>query len=285
MKVIIECDDFGLNYGFSDAIFRSLAQKTAKSTCIRINGYAYKYTLSLLRSKLKDIDLGIHIDLTHGPFITKIPLLFKSNYSLTYLEYFLRLLFNDKKLLKAIENEVDAQLKKAKIDKLNISHVNGHDHIHMIPKIFEVFCKYAIKYNINKIRIVNEPFHLTLNVINLAKYLLLKSFSVINIYTADKYKLKYTNAYYGLLDSNHMNQKNIIKCLKNAINKNFNVIEIALHPAYPNFHKDKRLKMSNFTQWFTNLPNRFYEYKSLSNKKLIKFIRDNNIELISYKNI
>lgn len=285
MKVIIECDDFGLNYGFSDAIHNSLIQGISKSTCIRVNGQAYKYSLSLIKTNPKIFDVGLHVDLTHGPFLTNIPLFFKSNYSITYIEYCLRLLLNDKRLIRAIENEISAQFNKLHLDKVKISHVNGHDHIHMIPKIFEIICKTAKKNGVNRIRITNEPFHLSFNFINLIKYLILKAFTKKNIKTAQKLKMKYPNSFYGLIDSNNMNLANIVKSLENAIISKFEIIEIAIHPAYPHYFKDQGLKMSRLTKWFTNLTSRTVEFGSLHDKKLIQFIENNNIKLISYKNL
>lgn len=285
MKVIIECDDLGLDYGFTDAISHVYNKGIATSTCIRVNGPAYNYSRKILKDKLKGIGLGIHIDLTHGPFLTNLSFFFPGKYPLTFIEIALRITFGDIKLTKALENEIDAQFKKAISAGLKIDHVNGHDHIHMIPKIFALFAKISKKYHVNKIRLVDEPFHFTFNFLNLLKFILLKSFSLINKIIAKKYELIYPDAFYGLIDTNHMSKNAILFALQNGISNNFDIIEITTHPAYKNHPKDLKIDLTDFAKKFTNLPNRQIEMEGLLDKKIVRFINKHKIKLITYKDI
>ena len=59
-----------------------------------------------------------------------------------------------------IEREFNAQLEKVLDCELPISHIDSHQHIHMLPKVFEITARLAEKYGVKQIRILNERFRL-----------------------------------------------------------------------------------------------------------------------------
>jgi len=294
MKAVINCDDFSFNFGFSQGILKSYQKGIATSTSIRVNTAAYPKSKQLLKKELKNIGKGIHVDLTHGPFLTQQIMKSSGKYGLSYLEYLLKFTLPSRKLIELVRNEVETQVAKAENDGVKIDHINGHDHVHMIPSIFRIFCEVAQKHDIKWIRMVNEPLYfvddIKLNAKiffygNYLKHILLNIFSWVNKPIADKFGLKTTDAFYGLMYSNNMNAEVIIKSLENALKRGFKTIEIASHPAQPLSPFDMGVKQDKFTAWFSNLDERRVEMQALMDPAVINFIKKNKIKLVSYNKL
>ena len=294
MKAVINCDDFIFNFGFSRGILKSYQKGIVTSTSIRVNTAAYANSKQLLKKELKNIGKGIHVDLTHGPFITQKLIKSSGRYGFSFLEYLFKFALPSKKLIRLVKNEVEAQIIKAEKDGIKIDHINGHDHIHMIPSIFRIFCEVAQKHDIKWIRMVNEPLYfvddIKLNAKiffygNFLKHFLLNIFSIVNKPIANKFGLKTADAFYGLTYSNNLNEEVIIKSLTNALHRGYGVVEMTSHPAQPSNPLDQKTNQDKFTAWFSNLKERRVEMQALTDPAVINFIKKNKIKLVSYNKL
>ena len=95
MKAIFHNDDFGLTYGFTDAIKDSFQNGVTTSTSLRTNGFAYKYAVKLSKGPLRKIGLGLHVNITQGKAHTKGEVekfgVYKYNFRKLFLKLFLQL--------------------------------------------------------------------------------------------------------------------------------------------------------------------------------------------------
>ncbi len=280
MKVIVHNDDFGLTYGFSEAILDCHTNGVTTSTSVRVNGTAYKNSLKALKRQ-KSLGVGLHLNLTDGPgFDKKFPRLLVES------------LFWTKKQQEEIKNLVEVQFIQAiKKDKLKIDHINSHDHVHMIPKIFNLTSNLCKKYNINYLRLTNEKYYLTgkfstdikpyLNK-NILKLLLLKYFAKINSRILENYGLK-SIPFYGLLHTDNMTEKALIGAFENAKENKFTTIEILTHPVYRS--KKDKLFTSKFIENYSKKKNRLIEARALKSKKLKNYLTTNKIDLINFSDL
>ncbi|MDO8619146.1 MAG: ChbG/HpnK family deacetylase [Candidatus Daviesbacteria bacterium] len=291
MKVILCNDDIGLTYGFTEAIKDTYLMSTSSSTSIRTNGTAYDYTVKLLKSSLKSIGLGIHLNLVDGKAHTSRLANKSGNYKFNFLQYLL--LSHNKSVLADIETELDYQFQKVLNDGLKIDHASGHRHTYAIPAIFEIVCKLCKKYRVNSVRLLQEPFYLTTsypkNMIpflnfNIIKFLLLNYFSRQNKATLKKYKLTSTDAFYGVLYTDAMNFETVKAALENAKNKGFNSIEILIHPAYPNDPRDKTYTSKLIKKYVHQKTRRIETLASLS-KKMKHLLSSPGIKLSTFRDI
>lgn len=249
MKVIINCDDFGVSYGVNEGIKESYLKGIATSASIRTNGPAFNEACELSFRVLKKMGLGLHLNLTDGKPHTKKLSNKKGFYKYSFPSYVLHTTFyKDIKLLKAIENELDTQFQICLYYNLPIDHVDGQDHVQMIPDIFDIVCRLCRKYGISKIRVSNEDYYLIRSLkldllpffnANVLKQQILNFFSREDRRLLKKYNLKSTDSYYGVLHTNFMTTKVIESNIDNAQLNNFQSIEIALHPAHIHHKKDK----------------------------------------------
>ncbi len=51
-----------------------------------------------------------------------------------------------------LENEMEAQFRKVLDSGLNLTHVNSHEHLHLLPSILDIVIRLSRKYNVSFIR-------------------------------------------------------------------------------------------------------------------------------------
>src|SRR5205085_6679043 len=64
--------------------------------------------------------------------------------------------------LDEIERELRAQIELVFKSGLRVTHFNGHQHLHLLPKVFEIVQHLAAEYGVDYIRIVDEPHSLSM---------------------------------------------------------------------------------------------------------------------------
>jgi Uncharacterized protein conserved in bacteria len=249
MKLIVNADDFGysraVNYGITDA--HNLGIVT--STTAMVNMKEFDQAVMLAKENLK-LGVGIHLNLTTGKALTE------ANKTITDPKgNFLKISDLKEKIyeinLNEIETEFEEQIEKFLKAGLIPTHFDSHHHVHMLPRIFDIFIKLALKYNV--------PVRTFKDKKDKLKELKIKSPDLfINNFHGEEISIDFI--------------KNIIKNHKNT-NK---IIEIMSHPGYVD---DTLIKKSSY-----NI-NRIKEQKILTSKELIEYIKNNQIELINFKNL
>jgi predicted glycoside hydrolase/deacetylase ChbG (UPF0249 family) len=136
-----------------------------------------------------------------------------------------------KDFVKEVKKEFELQILRVLNCGITITHIDSHRHIHLIPKIYNIVLDLSLKYNIKRIRLINEDFldsflmsgkyNFILNG-GLVKFTLLKIFSRIDSKKADLYEdLRfYSILYTGVI------HKNIFENLKLS---EYNY-EVMVHP-------------------------------------------------------
>ena len=256
--IYINADDFGLSKGINKGIMDCINKGCLNSVSIIPNG---KCTLEGIKKlnlqKLKKI--SIHLNLNEFAPISNIKKvkkitsnnkLFISPFKLLLINFFI---FGSKKneYIKQIEYELDSQIKsiiyKIKKKKLIVG-LDSHNHIHLIPFIYDIVCKLSKKYKIKYIRLPKEnsiikqfDFKYSIEFCrNIIKVLAINFFCKIALLKKNK-KILNRN-FHGSLYSGNLSLKKLEKVLKIAI-QNEGVTEIISHPGYI-FPEDKKLWIS-----------------------------------------
>jgi len=148
------CDDFGLHECVDQAIFTLAAEGKIHGTSV-LAGMTNATSLAKLAA-LPNLKIGLHFNLTEGPPVTqahRVPSLigtdgnFKGLSTLT-LDFLQRKISSAEVLLE-LENQI-AILQEAGI---HISHIDGHQHVHFLPKINKLIHKYVRDHHFENIRI------------------------------------------------------------------------------------------------------------------------------------
>lgn len=231
--LIINADDFGISRGVNQAIIMAHKEGILNSTSILINA---PYTLDAIQqlSFVKSLNVGLHLNLTNASPIStyqNIPLLVNQHglFKNGFLKLLCLSILKPKELQQQILIEAEAQIQKALSFGITLSHIDSHRHVHMIPVIFHTIRLLAKKYNIPRIRVINENIFYTLAGNKdvswifdggIIKYKLLRLFAMINHYPTNTY-------FYSILYTGKI-FKNRLKNLRAP--NNFSTIEVMVHP-------------------------------------------------------
>lgn len=236
-NIIINADDFGMSKGVNAAIIDLLSNGSINSTSIMATSKYYNDIDKLIKIR-QDTNclLGIHLDLTFGQSLSDNALLSKNSlFNRSFIVVMLMTIFQKKKMLTAVYKEFDLQIKKLKNDTVNIDHIDGHQHIHAIPLNFKIVQRLAAKYNIPRIRILNESFLQSLDLSNLPDIVSVIKFFILKICTL--LSCAKSNVYfYSILHTCSLSDKNIKKI--KALKSKYKQLEIMIHPSYSKIDAD-----------------------------------------------
>lgn len=290
-KIIFSCDDLGINKKTNDTILKCLKFGIASSTSLLVNTPAFRHALNNVVPIFKN-KIGLHLNLTIGKPVLKnnyLPDLINNKGFFKKKSFFFYMLnfYKKKNYLRQIYRELDAQIKKAKKNKILISHIDSQEHVHMSPVIFSIFIRLMRKHKINKIRYVNEKiflndfyknFFFKIYNFNYLKSIIIKICMLFN-----KGKFKSSQKFYSIINIGIVTKENIIKIISNN-NLNNKITEISLHPGEiinDKFYK----KYNNNTYMFLKSPNRILEKETLLNKELKNMLYVKRYKTISFSEI
>ena len=157
-KVIVNADDFGASTFINQGIWEAQRAGVLKSASLLANGEALQDALD----KREKMSLGIHLALVFGKPLAppeKVDtLIFKAGaFAQGYQEFLPRYLTGGVKLPQ-IEYEFQAQ--RQALSSVEIDHLDCHQHLHLLPGIFEIVCRLAEKWKCRFIRIPYENFEI-----------------------------------------------------------------------------------------------------------------------------
>jgi hopanoid biosynthesis associated protein HpnK len=154
-QLIVHADDFGLSTAVNEGILQAHLHGIVTSTSIMACAKQFEHAVALARS-VPTLDLGVHLTLTgespvadHGD----IPSLLGSGGRFpTHARDFLPRYLRGRVDLDDVERELDAQIRKVLSAGLCVTHLDAHQHIHMLPGIRSRVGALARRYNIAAIR-------------------------------------------------------------------------------------------------------------------------------------
>ncbi|KJJ84239.1 YdjC-like protein [Candidatus Omnitrophus magneticus] len=275
--LIINADDFGKSIAINSAIKKCFTLGTITGASIMPVAHYFDDAVSITK-ELGIKEIGAHLTLS-GNFapVTKGKELTvlrdnKKMFPYGYQEFLTRYLF--KKIGKArIHEELSSQLQRIKETGLKITHIDSHEHIHILPAIFDVIINLAKTFNVPYIRIpfesgviARENFTLK----NFSRYCALRG-----IFLFSRENIKYSNLKHNSFFWGHFHSGNITENVFNYMISNLNegCHELAIHPALfnPEFIKQE--------PWHKNSHK---ELKLFENPYLKNNLLSKNIKLISH---
>ena len=238
-KFLIHVDDYGRSPKISDDILSLIDEKKINQVSVMIGFVNDRYHKLLNKKK---IDIRLHLNLTDNKSY-----IFNSNESDTS---FLKLIFLKKKHRQFIYNEIENQINQfKKIYNLKSIKLDGHEHVHFIPWIYNhlIFNK---KYDIIELRYPVETLYfnylknlLNLNFIrNLIAWILLKAFSFFN-------ERKTNLQFCGMIFSNLYSKE--VFDMQKKVHSKFKK-EILLHTATTD-NSEKRYFSNKYYKYFSSI--------------------------------
>lgn len=265
-QLIVTADDFGYSRYVNKAIINCFKEGIVTATSFLVNTKYFDESVKLLKQN-PNLDVGIHVNLTEFTPLTKPKTLIDKDGNFIVKNKWFKDYYNQANK-KEIEYEIEAQILKAFSSGLNISHIDGHNHIHIFPNVVDVVDQLTKKYEIKYIRIPYDIDYMK-HIQKQGKTSIFSKFSRIAKTKIIKSKIKTTDAFYGMLNLYDMNFDKLSMILKSIKN---GTSELMVHPAYidkkgDEFHQSKQREI---------------EIKLLTDNKIKQIIKQQNIKLTNF---
>ena len=155
IRVIINADDLGKSSEVNEAIGKALDARVITSSTIMANSTTWGEVHTIVDSN-PQASFGVHLNLTEGRALTSNPVLRVAGIvdeNNVFTKNVRNLPSYSDELLEAIKNEWDAQLDKViNTEGINVSHIDGHHHIHTFYPFRFILIDLLKKYGITKVR-------------------------------------------------------------------------------------------------------------------------------------
>jgi predicted glycoside hydrolase/deacetylase ChbG (UPF0249 family) len=158
--LIVTADDVGLHPGMTRGALAAHDDGIVTAVSVSPNGRAFEPAIELLRQRPR-LEVGAHLTLVGERPLSppeKIPSLVGADGSLHvgYPAFAARYALG---CIRAadLETELRAQVERLLATGLRVVHLNSHQHLHVLPRVFDTVLKLAQEHGIKAVRIPNEP--------------------------------------------------------------------------------------------------------------------------------
>ena len=279
-RLIINADDFGIHEAVNRAVYSGFTSGILTSTSIMAGGKAFSSAVELSR-QMGNVGLGIHLTLV-GAVETvlppnEVPTLTWKNGALC--SNYLELIFRDLKGLinpDDVYREWDAQICKVLDAGVSITHIDGHQHLHMWNKFFPIALALGKKYKIPCMRIPDEDFFFDVSAKNFLRSMAGTGLAFIarrHRSELRRTEMKTNDYFYGMLYGGHLTEDRMINLLGRV---NFGITEIMCHPSSDEREMDKQFHWGYHGE---------LELQALLSSAVKKKLEKEDIDLISYRDV
>lgn len=275
LKLIVHADDFGLSERVNEGILQAHRHGILTSTSIIASGDAFDHAISLCKST-PTLDLGIHLTLVEErPLLDsrQVPSLTDNNGRLFgHAKTFVKRYFAGQVSKEELRSELEAQVEKVVSQGIRITHLDGHQHLHVLPAVLDITVGLARKYDIPALRIPGEALSTYMlrgpgGFSRLCELLVLKMFC----YVGNKRELSSPESFAGFFFGGNLSRQNLLTVLQNLPRKG--CCELMCHPGLDD-------PDSCHQHWGYHWVD---ELEALTDHEIAEFVRQQNIELISYR--
>lgn len=282
-KLIVNADGFGFTNGINKGIIESIEKGIVSSISCNVN-FPYIQEILYIVKNHPNVSIGLHLNINVGKPVCKsdeVPTLVNE-----YGEFWGNML-NNKLLLGHIslfelQKELEAQILKLQNFGINISHLDGHQHKHLLPGYFGVALKLGKKYNINRLRChrkylifrndKNRKLKIILYYLSNPRQIITHIYARILMNKAEQQGFVMPDrliapAYFKNTNFPLCTWINILKSMPSGIN------EIYCHPGYPDNELRNNAKYTD---------GRLSELAVLTSPELFKHIKKESVQVISF---
>jgi len=156
-RLIVHADDFGLSEAVNRGVLAAHENGIVTSTSIMAGGRAFEHAAAIARS-CRSLDVGVHLTLTElRPVAESVPSLVDAagNFAPHATRFALRYL-RGAIALADVRTELQAQIRRAREHGIAPTHLDGHQHVQVLPGIARVVADLARENGIRAVRVPAE---------------------------------------------------------------------------------------------------------------------------------
>lgn len=158
-QLIINADDFGLHELINKGIVEGHVAGCVTSTSIMAGGNAFEHAVKLAR-KYPKLGVGVHLTLVGARPVARgdiHTLLTREGDFLPNYGQFAKKYVTGQISQKHIEWEFLCQMQKVVGTGIKITHIDSHQHLHVLPGLAKMIGRVAREFKVDKVRIPAEP--------------------------------------------------------------------------------------------------------------------------------
>lgn len=159
-KLIVTADDAGLHPGMTLGALRAHEAGIVTAVSVAANGRAFEDAAERLRGR-PELDVGVHLVLVGerplSPPAEVRSLLGRDGALLPGFRAFYLRYISGGIAQREVEAELRRQIERVLAAGLPVVHLNSHQHLHVLPQVFEVVLRLAEEHRIPWVRIPYEP--------------------------------------------------------------------------------------------------------------------------------
>ena len=234
-QLIVNADDFGLHPLINAGIIKGHQEGFITSTSLMPSAPCWQEAVRLAKENPR-LGIGAHLTLVGGvpsvlPKEQVSSLLDDDGLFLPDYVAFAKRYYSGAVKQAELEAELRAQLERALSCGVNITHIDSHQHTHVLPGINSLVLKLSNEYNIIRVRIPKEGYLFTggfqTGVGRLIGRSGLSFCADMAALRADSLGLRHPQHFYGMLAGGHLNAQLIANILRQLPE---GVSEIMTHP-------------------------------------------------------
>ncbi len=234
-QLIVNADDFGLHPLINAGIIKGHQEGFITSTSLMPSAPCWQEAVRLAKENPR-LGIGVHLTLVGGvpsvlPKEKVSSLLDDDGLFLPDYVAFAKRYYSGAVKRSELEAELRAQLERALSCGVNITHIDSHQHTHVLPGINSLVLKLSNEYNIIRVRIPKEGYLFTggfqTGVGRLIGRSGLSFCADMAALRADSLGLRHPQHFYGMLAGGHLNAQLIANILRQLPE---GVSEIMTHP-------------------------------------------------------
>ena len=234
-QLIINADDFGIHPAVNEAVRKAATEGILTSTSLMAGGDAFDEAVEMARS-MPSLGIGIHLTLVGGiksvlpP--SEVPSLTWDNGVFCHDNG--KLIVRDlegKILLSEVYAEWDAQIQKIMNTGLPVTHMDGHQHMHMWPHFYPIARDLAKKYHISCMRVPDEDVLFGMKDGHIIRWAAKNGLSLLSrMHRPDlkKNHIRTNDHFFGMLYGGHLSPERFAKFI---LQTKPGITEIMCHPS------------------------------------------------------
>lgn len=279
-QLIINADDFGIHPAVNEAVRKAATEGILTSTSLMAGGDAFDEAVEMARS-MPSLGIGIHLTLVGGikPVLppSEVPSLTWDNG--VFCHDYGKLIVRDlegKISLSEVYAEWDAQIQKIMNTGLPVTHMDGHQHMHMWPHFYPIARDLAKKYHISCMRVPDEDVLFGMKDGHIIRWAAKNGLSLLSrMHRPDlkKNHIRTNDHFFGMLYGGHLSPERFAKFI---LQTKPGITEIMCHPS-----ADTRAMEDTF-HWGYHGEDELAGLLADINRELIE---KKQISLISYRDV
>ncbi|MBC3535849.1 ChbG/HpnK family deacetylase [Megasphaera hominis] len=233
-RLIINADDFGIHHEVNLAVAKAFDQGVLTSTSLLASGPAFNEAVALAAAR-PGLGIGAHLCLVGSlsPVLApkEVPSLVDGRglFPESYGE-FMKRVYSGRINYEELYRELDAQLEKIMQQPLQITHVDSHQHLHVLPQVWTIVQALMKKYKLHRLRIPAESYRFKVWTAKPVRVMGRNGLTFLaKRAEKDARRLGFTTTdhFWGMVDGGNMNEANLSYIIKQLP---FGVHEIMMHP-------------------------------------------------------